>query len=251
MGVGTIGSESIRRINGKWLRFSNPEQTYVATSYNGDWKTLIVIYKGRYSNYTNGQHNVDLCGTETYAATHKGFTVRPFTNDIENFIFNDGETKVGVALRPGNLFNVIHMLATTYDGKFFRGYVDGILKDTSDEYDNFDFNNGRSITIGKAYNSLSARYFDGDIYLFALFGDAKSDDFIKKIYNSWKNGMSWSKMRKKYKDDSCVLWYDGDSIDEANGIWKDASVQRNDGAIYRATVVKDVGEITGENVGVI
>ena len=105
------------------------------------------------------------------------------------------------------------------------------------------------VLLGKQSNTISGNFVSGDKYyqindthyniklsLFAVFNEAKPDDWIKQFYEDWQNGVD---MSKYCQDDSCVLWLDGDSIGE-DGVWYDKSGKGNNGQIYGALKICNV-----------
>ena len=85
--------------------------------------------------------------------------------------------------------------------------------------------------------STPARFFNGKVYSFAYYNRALSDAEISQMYDYVANGEG------EMITDGLVLWYDGDSIDMANGIWRDKSGNGNDGTIYGAIYNSNWGTI--------
>ena len=132
----------------------------------------------------------------------------------------------------------LHVVAFTYDHANIKNYVDGQLDGTLAETGDINYTDSAYLTIG-ARNNTPDFPFIGNIYLIAIYNEAKSDDFIKKFYNAWQYGEDM----RKFIDSSTVLWLDGDSIDEDAGLWRDVSGNGNDGTIYGAKKVSNVGVI--------
>ncbi len=121
------------------------------------------------------------------------------------------------------------------DNGVVKLYLNGELKDSANGSGYtpyiYDIYIGTQLYFGK--------WFKGNMYLIALYNTAKSDDFIKKFYNAWQYGEDM----RKFIDSSTVLWLDGNSIDEDAGLWRDMSGNGNDGTIYGAKKVSNVGVI--------
>lgn len=83
-------------------------------------------------------------------------------------------------------------------------------------------------------------WLNGDIYLAALYDEAKSEEWIKAFYQDWQYGNDLH----KYIDNTCRLWLDGYGIDMGHNIWHDYSPYHNDGTIYGAVEVSNTGVIT-------
>ena len=77
----------------------------------------------------------------------------------------------------------------------------------------------------------------GDVYFLAVYNRPLDDAEISQIYDYVVNGEG------EMITDGLVLWYDGDSIDTVNGIWRDKSGNGNDGTIYGATYNSNWGTI--------
>jgi len=80
-------------------------------------------------------------------------------------------------------------------------------------------------------------WMNANVYFIALYNRALSDAEISQMYDYVMNG------KGEMITDGLQLWLDGDSIDIANGIWRDKSGNGNDGTIYGAIYNSNWGEV--------
>ena len=236
--------KNIGRINGKWLHL-NSLSAYVDCG-NGvsiqNVKTIITIEK--FNSATQKDFSAIISKAVWTGTSTQGWVIR---KHVEQMRFEVGNGTNKNSINFDITEEGIYMLAGVIDdaeGKM-KAYQNGCpLNSMTLYYSEANTN----LVIGRSELNSIASYFRGNVYFVATYNQALNDDEIAKIYNDWKKGMSWSKLRKKYKDDSCVLWLDPEGINEENNKWIDASKYHNDGTIYGATTVKDARPIASENI---
>ena len=137
----------------------------------------------------------------------------------------------------------IIFLAATYDENWEKPKIycnEQSLEVRGDEQSGALDSSTHDVYIAQKYTG--AYKLCGDTYFFAEYNRPLDDTEIAQIRNYIMNG------KGEMITDGLVLWYDGDSIDPANGIWRDKSGNGNDGIIYGATYQSIFDELTASDI---
>ena len=127
-------------------------------------------------------------------------------------------------------YHIVHVI----DGDTIYVYVNGELIGETTGSGNIICNN-IPLYLASPYTYC----YNGIIYLHTIYKRKLTNSEIVRHYNAWQYGENM----RKFIDSSTVLWLDGDSIDEDAGLWRDMSGKGNDGTIYGAKKVSNVGVI--------
>lgn len=215
------GNEYIAKDNPKGLGYGDGITVYAIVRLGK------ISYPEFYEIVSNRNYNdsSSLFGTQYQYDGNTAFSVGGATTAVGVLTHHDNEGKWA-------------KIAGTYDKN--TGIISIYAGDYSKSRDigSVTFNTGVSpLFIGRAW--LSGRGYKGDIALVAIFNEAKSKGWIDSLFDNWMS----SKNVRNYIDDTCALWLDGGSIDTANGVWRDFSKYHNDGTIYGAVEVSNIGVI--------
>jgi len=156
-----------------------------------------------------------------------------FSSKRLSFAVRD-EDKNSYEIILGILDNFSGMLAAVADGQYLKGYINDKLV-AQGSYSGTILKNGYDFKIAMGYNIDYVA--TADVYFVALYNRALSDTEISQMYDYVVNGEG------EMITDGLVLWYDGDSIDPVNGIWRDKSGNNNDGIIHGAIYNSNWGTI--------
>ena len=208
---------------------------------DGDWWTVVIVAS---PNQT----------TRRRVIINNYWSVNGIRFDTDYAVFVARVNNTNYAISTAGIYtietNKVYLLAMSvgYNNRV-NAYVNGEkVGETADlgSYTTTQLS-GYSFRIGAQTVGPLDYYLSGDIYLTAIYSEAKSDDWVSAFYNDWKNGRDL----RKYIDSSCRIWLDGDSIDTANGKWWDMSPYHNDGTIYGATLGSAMNDLNSKNIGVI
>ena len=206
--------------------------------YARDQFTILVYLQQNY-NCPDFWNN-DTIGTETFIGGNQGMVLRLLGG---KFYVNDGSGVESVELGFYKISNQGFFCGVIFDR------INGVLKGINDEgsvYATVDISgygsidNGRTIKIGTADNSVKNRYLRGRIWFIAMWERSLSDDEIKQVYDYVMKGTA------NMVEDGLIFWYEGDSFNEAEGKWYDKSGNGNDGSVtegnpYKGSWLGDVG----------
>ena len=226
--IGTIADSNIGKV-GTYLKFngiSNTVQIPNKSVFNSPSEITLISVAKSYRLLKNSANTID---KRTYTQHRFGFG-------------NSGET-IGGSIHTSGGYNDIYTtsnLGQKYMGAisfkandFISLFVDGIKVESYVPNDGNIVIQPDPVILGE---NVWAGYFNGNIYLTAIYNKAKSSDWIKQFYNDYSKN---NDMSKYWQDPACVLYMDGDSIGD-NGVWYDKSVYHNDGTIYGAKKISNV-----------
>jgi len=200
------------------LSFDGENDYLTAQGISSDQLSVVVLFK---ATATDGERT--LFDGRKWGDDFGGWNLRVEDGVLKFLtVWNNAGSYAEAEISTNADTNKAYLAVAVHDGTESKLYVNGELKGTV-AVDGLTENSESTLWIG--VNRANSGFFAGKIYLVLIYNRALSDSEIQAIYNDPLNPPT----------NGLVVWYAPDSVDTANGLWKDKSGQGNDGTIYRAT----------------